>query len=58
MVNLKIAQLVNYGLKTGLIEEDDKICITNNLLEALSLTDYTEPDEVPKAELEDILGKQ
>ena len=56
MINTKIAQLVNYGLKTGLIEEDDKICITNNLLEALSLTDYVEPDEVPEAELEDILG--
>ena len=56
MINTKIAQLVNYGIKTGLIEEDDKICITNNLLEALSLTDYVEPDEVPEAELEDILG--
>ena len=55
MINTKIAQLVNYGLKTGLIEEDDKICITNNLLEALSLTDYVEPEEVPDAELEDIL---
>ena len=55
MINTKIAQLVNYGLSTGLIEEDDKICITNNLLEALSLTDYVEPEEVPEAELEDIL---
>lgn len=55
MINTKIAQLVNYGLKTGLIEEDDKICITNNLLEALSLTDFVEPEEVPDAELEDIL---
>ena len=55
MINTKIAQLVSYGLKTGLIEEDDKICITNNLLEALSLTDYAPPEQVPEAELEDIL---
>lgn len=55
MINTKVAQLVNYGLKTGLIEEDDRICITNYILEALSLTDYTEPENVPDAELEDIL---
>ena len=56
MINTRIAQLVNYGLSTGLIEADDKICITNNLLEALSLTDFVEPTEVPEAELEDILA--
>ena len=56
MINTYVAQLVNYGLSTGLIEADDKICITNNLLEALSLTDFVEPTEVPEAELEDILA--
>lgn len=56
MINTKIAQLVNYGLKTGLIEEDDKICITNKLLETLGLDDYCEPENVADAELEDILS--
>jgi UDPglucose--hexose-1-phosphate uridylyltransferase len=55
MINLKITQLVNYGIKTGLVEEEDRIYITNQLLEALSLTDYIQPNEAPEAELEDIL---
>ncbi len=55
MINLKIAQLVNYGLACGLFEEDDKVFITNQLAEALSLEEYTEPENVSHAELEDIL---
>ena len=55
MIDLKIAQLVNYGLDCGLFEEDDKTFITNQLAEALGLTEYTEPENVPAAELEDIL---
>jgi len=56
MINLKIAQLVNYALKTALIEDADKVYITNQLLDALQLDDYTEPEAIPEAELEDILG--
>ena len=55
MVNLKIAQLVNYGLSCGLFEEDDKVFMTNQIAEALGLTEHTEPENVPDAELEDIL---
>ena len=55
MINLKIAQLVNYGLSHSLIEQEDKVYITNQLLEALRLDDYTEPENAPEAELEDIL---
>ena len=55
MINLKIAQLVNYGLSHSLIEQEDKVYITNQLLEALRLDDYTEPENTPEAELEDIL---
>ena len=55
MINLKIAQLVNYALSRSLIEPADKIYITNQLLEVLGLDDYTEPERVPEAELEDIL---
>ncbi len=56
MINLKIAQLVNYALDHSLIEQEDKIYITNQLLEALGLDDYAEPEDVTAAELEDILG--
>ncbi len=56
MINTKVTQLVNYGLKTGLIAEDDRICITNYILEALELSDYTEPESVNDAELEEILA--
>ena len=55
MINTKIAELLNYGEKTGLIEKCDRVYILNALLEALSLTDYTEPEVVEDAELEDIL---
>ena len=43
MINLKIAQLVNYAISRSLIEQDDKIYITNQLLEALKLDDYLNP---------------
>ena len=55
MINTKITELLNYGEKTGLIEKCDRVYILNALLEALSLTDYTEPEVVEDAELEDIL---
>lgn len=55
MINTLIKQLVNYGIDKGLITDDDRIFITNSLLDALALSDYNEPEKVPQAELEDIL---
>lgn len=55
MINTLIKQLVNYGIDNGLITDDDRIFITNSLLDALALSDYNEPENVPQAELEDIL---
>ncbi|MBQ9977978.1 MAG: UDP-glucose--hexose-1-phosphate uridylyltransferase [Clostridia bacterium] len=55
MINVKIKQLINYGLSVGFFEEDDKVLMTNRILEALDLSDYCEPEEVDNAELEDIL---
>ncbi|MBQ1187289.1 MAG: UDP-glucose--hexose-1-phosphate uridylyltransferase, partial [Clostridia bacterium] len=55
MINTAIAKLVNYALACSLIEEDDKLYIINQLLDVLGLSDYTEPENVPEAELEDIL---
>ncbi len=55
MVNTYISALVNYGLKNGLITEDDRIFAVNSILEALKLDEYEEPADVPDAELEEIL---
>lgn len=56
MIFKDIDRLVSYGLKTGLIEEEDRIYTVNRLLELLGLEDY-EPTgtEAEVSELEDIL---
>lgn len=56
MIFKDIDRLVSYGLKTGLIEEEDRIYTVNRLLELLGLEDY-EPTETEAevSELEDIL---
>ena len=40
MIFKDIDRLVSYGLKTGLIEEEDRIYTVNRLLELLGLEDY------------------
>ncbi len=56
MIFKDIDRLVSYGLKTGLIEEEDRFYTVNRLLELLGLEDY-EPTgtEAEVSELEDIL---
>ena len=54
MIHKNIKQLVNYGLKNGLLEKEDEIFTTNQLLELFQL-DEMEEVEAPEAELEDIL---
>ncbi len=56
MINCAIKQLVNYGIDTGLILQEDAIYITNQLLMVLGLDDYKEPsEEQPYTDLESIL---
>lgn len=51
-----IAKLVQYGLHTGLIKEEDKIYATNQILEVMGLDDYEEPEVVGEySNLEEIL---
>ena len=52
-VNTYISSLVQYGLNTGLIENCDKIYITNQLLQVLELDSYAEeePLELPSEEV-------
>ncbi len=44
MVFEEIRKLVQYGLETGLIGEEDRIYATNRLLAALHLDEYEEPE--------------
>ena len=57
MINSYIAALAEYGLKTGLILPEDRIFAVNSILGALGLDEYEEPEKIPQAELEEILGK-
>lgn len=45
MVYESIKKLVTYGLETGLIEECDKVYVTNRIIEALRLDEYDEPSK-------------
>lgn len=54
-INQAVKNLVEYGRKTGLIEEADKIYVTNQILEKLGLEEYEEPGQAEEAELEEIL---
>ena len=56
MVDQYIAQLVEYGLRTGLVDEADKIYVTNRVLEILHKSDYDAPEAVEEAPLETILA--
>lgn len=53
MIHSYIASLVQYGLRTGLIEECDKIYITNSILEVLGIDSCqeAEPKEIPLEEI-------
>lgn len=54
-IDERIAQLVQYGLTTGLVPEEDKIYTTNQILEVMHLDSYDAPETVEEAPLEEIL---
>lgn len=45
VINSSIKKLVTYGLEKNFFNEQDKIYVTNKILEALNLSEYTEPEE-------------
>ena len=45
MINHLINELVNYGLKNGLIDLADEVYVTNSLLELFGLNDYVASEE-------------
>lgn len=56
MIDLQIKRLVDYGVNKGLIEEADRIWATNEILDALHLSEYMEPDcKADSEDLEEIL---
>ena len=56
MVYTYIDKLVGYGIRTGLITDDDRIFARNSLLDVLRLDEYKEGEEVSDMPLEDILA--
>ncbi len=56
MVNEAVKKLVCYGLENHLLEEEDVVFTTNQLLEALQIEEYDEPQEsYQHVELEPVL---
>lgn len=56
MIYQAIRKLVQYGLDTGLIGEEDKIYATNQILDVLKMDEYEEPEQTNEpAVLEDVL---
>lgn len=56
MINTYVKQLCDYAVHCGLIKEEDRIYCTNRILDLLCLDCFDEPENVPAAELEDILA--
>lgn len=48
--NEAISRLVGYGVRTGLIEREEKVWAANALLEALEADSYLEPEGEPEGE--------
>ena len=44
MIDQLISELVAYGMQNGLIEDEDKVYVTNGLLELFQKQDYQEPN--------------
>ena len=47
MINTYITELVNYGIRNGLIDEMDKVYSINRLAELMGLDEYIVPDMKP-----------
>ena len=54
MIQKDIRKLVAYGVKTGLVPEEDVIYTANRLLELFELEELEEPDDQTKVEVESV----
>ena len=48
MINTYITELVNYGIRNGLIDEFDRIYSINRLAELMELDEYAVPETIPE----------
>ena len=48
MINTYITELVNYGIRNGLIDELDKVYSINRLAELMGLDEYVVPEIIPE----------
>ena len=56
MINTWITELVQYGIREGLVASEDVIYTTNRLLELLKLQEYIAPEgEIARRPLSEIL---
>ena len=55
MINKRISELINYGIKNGLLEKEDKFFVTNRILAKLQLDSFTECEDATEENLEIIL---
>lgn len=51
MINMLINELVAYGTRVHLVEEADKVYITNSLLELFEQMEFSEEEVVKKGHL-------
>lgn len=54
-MNEAVSKLVKYGLDCGLLTEDDKVYVTNLILEILKMDDFEEVEVTGEVELEAVL---
>ena len=55
MICNAINKLIHYGVTTGLVDELDKVFVTNQILEALHISEYEEMECQEETDLEEIL---
>ena len=44
MINIAVAKLADYAVRTGLVKECERIWAVNAILDVLKLDSYTEPE--------------
>lgn len=48
-INTLINELIRYGMKNGLVAEEDKVYTTNRLLELFELLEYQEENSIEES---------
>ena len=51
MINTYITELVNYGVREGLVDSLDRTYTINRLIDLFGLIEYVEPEVIPGREI-------